>query len=78
MPKMTLAEKQEFRDAYKAAYLATASGKEYTLSTGGTSRTVKREDSEKMRQEYLFWDGEVTKAEAGNSGIKTKFITPAW
>lgn len=73
----TLAEKTAFRDEFKAAYLAVINGKSYTISTGGTTRVVTRQDAEWLRKEMFFWDEKVTQEQSGKqSGLPTKFGTP--
>lgn len=73
---LTLAEKEENRDAAKTAYKAALGGKSYSINPGGgTGRSVSRQEVKTLRDEYLYWQQQVDKDNAGAKGIPTKFIT---
>ncbi len=71
-----LAEVTEQKARWKAAYNALASGKNYSMSAGGSSRTLTRQDLETTRDQYFFWSQELQKIEANKQGINMKMITP--
>lgn len=73
----TADEEVEFRDTFKAAYLAVASGKSYTIATGGTTRVLTRQDLTSVRDEYFFWQDKVEKRVNGRpAGMPQRFGTP--
>lgn len=73
----TLTEVTEFYTEFKAAYLALISGKSYTINTGGTSRSLTRQDLSTVKKEMMFWKNEAEKINNDNSGIIKRFGTPA-
>lgn len=73
---MTITEIDEILVELKAAYKAAASGKAYTINTGGTSRAITRNDLTVLRGEIKQWETERAQLVTG-TGIKTKFITGA-
>lgn len=72
----SLAEVQEIRDKYFAALLAVIDGKEYSISTGASSRTFKRNDIDEIEKWLKYWDLELTKIQTGRRGIPIKQGTP--
>ena len=49
-------EIEEFYVAFKAAYVALASGvKAYTINTSGSSRSVTRHDLPQVKKEMIYW-----------------------
>lgn len=71
-----LTDAQTFYTAWKAAYLATASGKSYEINTGGSVRKLTRNDVDTAKKEMLFWKSEVTRLQSGQTSNRFKFITP--
>ena len=71
-----LTEATEQRERWKKAYNALSSGKSYSLSTGGSSRALTRQDLAMTREQYFFWAQECQKITAGLQGINMKMITP--
>ncbi len=72
---MTLAQKTAFRDAAEAAYLAAYKAKSYNINLGGTARTLARQELKTLKEDFLYWQREVDKADGTASGITTKFGT---
>lgn len=72
---MTLAEIDSTIAIIKTAYAAVLSGKAYTLSTGGTSRSVTRQDMGALRDELRYWEAERARV-AGTGGRRFAFGTP--
>jgi len=61
----------------KAAYKASISGKSYSIDTGGTSRSVTRNDAQSLLNQLQYWETQRINLVNGSSGgIPTKFITP--
>ncbi len=75
---VTVVELQELVDVTRAAYLAAVKAKSYSISPGGTSRSVQRQELDKLRADLLYWERELQKANAGRRGIPTKFITATY
>jgi len=71
----TLTQIDGFIANIEAAYNAAISGKSYTINTGGTSRSVTRNDADKLLTQLQYWQGEREKVVNGGTGIPTKFIT---
>jgi hypothetical protein len=67
---MTIAELTELRDAWKAAYIATAGGVSYTINTGGTSRSLTRADATTCRTEYQYWQNQLDIANGETRRVK--------
>lgn len=65
---------QEMYDLWKNAYIALASGQEYSISTGGSSRTLKRGDIETVRKQMEYWEQRVSDLQGGTR--RRKFIVP--
>lgn len=61
---VTLDEAQLLRDAYKAALLAIASGKSYTIG----DRTLTRADERFVKQTFAEYDQLVTNLQSGRAG----------
>ncbi len=53
---MTKDEIQTHYNAWLAASMALANGQEYTLQTGGGSRTLKRTDAAEVRNWLNYWE----------------------
>jgi hypothetical protein len=75
MATWTLKEIDGFIANLKSAYTSAISGKNYTINTGGTSRSVTRNDIVSLLNQIEYWQLEKSKLD-GDSGIPTKFITP--
>ena len=74
---MTLAEKIVIRDRALAAYQKALDGANYSVSSGGGSRSYQRQDLQKLRAEYEYWQAEVAKEENGNTR-DIRFIVPRY
>lgn len=71
----TLAQAQSYLDELKRAYFACMSGKSYTINTGGTSRSLTRNNLKELREEMVFVEQEIKSLESGRS-VNIKYITP--
>ena len=71
----TAAEGREYLAELKAAYRAVMTGKSYTINTGGTSRSITRNNLSELRDEIVFVESEIQTMETG-SGLNVKYITP--
>jgi hypothetical protein len=71
---LTLAEATEFRAAYKAALLAIATGKSYTIG----SRTLTRADERFVRDEFNRYDAIVDQLSKGAApgGVRAARVVP--
>lgn len=56
---LTLAEATEMRQLWLDAYKAISTGKNYSINTGGSLRTLTRQDVDEARREFFFWDEQV-------------------
>lgn len=74
----TETEIKEFIDLWTDAYKALTTGKSYSINTGGSSRSLTRQDLKLVREELQYWQGELKKLETAsqNRGLRVKFITP--
>ena len=72
----SLAEATTFFNNWKDAYLAVTSGKGYTINTGGTTRSLTRQDADSCLKHMNYWQSEIGKINSGKLGIPTKFVTP--
>jgi hypothetical protein len=52
---MTLAIAEANRDIALKAYTAALEGASYSINTGGTSRSLSRQQIDKLRHEYEYW-----------------------
>ena len=75
---LTIPELTELRDTTKAAYLSAVKAESYSISPGGTSRSVKRQALDKLRTDFLYWQTQLDKALTGKRGVPTKFITATY
>ena len=66
---------QEFLTALEEAYAAIITGKSFTLSFGGNTRNLTRQDIDTVREEMMFWSSYISKIENGNRGLDMKFGT---
>jgi len=69
---LTLTDAQELVDDAKVAYKLALKTLNYAISTGGTNRSLARQDVEKLRQHFLFWCGEVDRLSATPIGKKVR------
>jgi len=70
---MTLAEAQDLRAAWLAAYRAVATGQSYRIG----NRQLTRADAELCRRELHYWDGEVERLTAGRrAGGRVMRVVP--
>jgi hypothetical protein len=74
----TLTEAQEFLTLYTDAYKAIVSGKSYSINTGGTSRSLTRQDLEEIEAKMFYWKNYVRQLGESNPnrGNRIKFIKP--
>ncbi len=71
---MTLIEANTILTQLKAAYLSAINGKSYTINTGGTARSITKQDAVWLRNEIQYWESYVSNITNNTKGIKTKFI----
>ena len=71
----TLAEIEEYLTLAKAAYKKTFDANNYSISSGGNSRSIGRQKMEDLLNQIKYWEGEKTKVQNGTTGIPVKFIT---
>jgi len=78
MSVWTLTEAESFYSQWKTAYEALIGGKSYTINTGGTSRTLNRQDLQMVKDEMFYWKNYVEQLDKTNPnrGSRVKFITP--
>jgi uncharacterized protein with PIN domain len=72
----TETEAQQYLDKLKEAYFACMSGKSYTINTGGTSRSLTRNNLKELREEMTFVEQEILAFRNGRS-VNVKYITPS-
>ena len=65
---MNLQEAISLRDAAHAAYLKSLEAKSYQVGDGSTARSLERNTSTQLQNEYLRWDAEVTRLQAAARG----------
>lgn len=72
---ISLADATELKNLAFTAYKSALAGKQYSISTGGTSRSFSRQEIDKLRSDYLYWSDEVSRIESG-TGIKVRYGVP--
>ena len=74
----TLAESTEFLTLWTAAYKAVIAGQSYSINTGGTSRSLTRNNLKEIKDEMMFWKNYVNQLGETDPtrGQRVKFITP--
>lgn len=75
MAGITLAQAGAQLTAWLAASTAVAAGQSYTISVGGSSRTMTRADAAAIQKQITFWDRQVKRLTRG--GLAIKGATPA-
>ena len=70
---MTKDQIQAHLDVWYAADAALASGQEYTMQTGGGSRTLKRVDAAEVRSMISYWEQKLNNIQ----GIKNNPVSYA-
>jgi hypothetical protein len=76
---ITLIQAEAQLTAWLAASTAVASGQAYSMSSGGSSRTLTRADAKEIRENIKFWNDmvkSISKSSSGTGGIATRFATP--
>ena len=63
---MTLAEATAAALAAKTAYFEALKSSKYTYEMGGSKRSLERQDPEKLKKDWIYWQGEVDRL-SGNS-----------
>lgn len=79
MAGITLAQAQAQLDTWLAANTAVAGGQEYEIDTGsGGRRRLKRADAAEIREQIVFWDGQVKSLTSSSSGGRRRhrYIVP--
>ncbi len=66
---MTLLEAQALRTAAYSAYMEALKSEEYEFSDGGMKRKLKRQDIEKLKADFLYWDSEVKRIESSKNRV---------
>lgn len=76
MAGITLQQARAQLDAWMAASAATATGQEYAIGT----RKLRRADAAEIRQQIIFWQGQVAKLSAaprsGPRGMRVSYGVP--
>lgn len=72
----TKAEAQAYITALKTAYTAVMSGTEYTMTIGGNTRRMKRNDMKTLREEIEYWEQYIDDLDESTQGLKMKFGVP--
>jgi hypothetical protein len=62
------------RDQAKAAYQRALDAQQYQINSGGASRSITRQDLDKLYQHWQRLESEVAKLESQSP--RTKFIVP--
>jgi hypothetical protein len=75
---MDLATATEHRDAWLAADLALAANLEYTISTPGGTRHLKRTDAAEVRNQLAYWNRAVKNATAIARGQTPGYAVASW
>lgn len=76
MSAITLEEATEFYTAAKTAYLKALEGENYSISTGGSSRSFKRQTIEKLRADMEYWAAECSRLSQADPSIKVRYGYP--
>lgn len=71
----TLAEAQAIQTQLKTAYAALITGSEFSITMGGNTRRLKRQDMDQIRKEIDYFSSVIKQLENGTSGIPMKFGT---
>lgn len=78
MAGLTLANAEAQLALWLAASAAVATGQEYEIDTGNGRRRLKRADAAEIRQQIVFWNGQIatlTSAAAGGR-TRTRYVVP--
>ena len=70
----TLAEIEEYLTLAKAAYKKTFDANNYSISSGGNSRSIGRQKMDDLLNQIKYWESEKTKVQNGTTGIPVKQI----
>ena len=66
---MTLSEAINIRDDALTAYREALKSESYGINTGGTSRNIKKQQIDKLRSEYQFWQAEVDRLQGSRRRV---------
>jgi len=72
---LSIADLTELRDTAKVAYLIALKGKNYGLSTAGTTRSFTRQEIDKLRADFEYWDRRIDELNSG-TGMKMRYGLP--
>jgi len=72
----TLAEVTSFYTIAKAAYENALSGDQYTIGSGGSNRSLKRQSLEKLQATMEYWQSRIDILNGDSR--KIKFATPRY
>lgn len=67
---------QVILDKATTAYQAALSGNQSSFTEDGVTRQITRQGLKVLRDEMNYWQAQINRANSGNNGIATKFITP--
>lgn len=73
---MDLTKAQEIYAKLEEAYLAVLSGKAYSITVGGNTRSFTRQSMTELRKEMNHWSSYINKLQSGKRGLDVKFGTP--
>ncbi len=76
MASISITEKRDWLAKWKTAYESVVTGKSYTINTGGTSRSLTRQDADTILKHIEYWQREVDRAESGQRGLNIRFGVP--
>ena len=65
---MTLTEAIQLRDAAKTAYLKSLDALSYQVGDGATARSLTRNSSTQLRNDFNYWEGVVKTLTAQGAG----------
>ncbi len=72
MAQITLTEAQSFYTQAKTAYISALGGDTYTISTGGSSRSFKRQSIKELKEQMEYWASEVDRLSLTDTGMKIR------
>lgn len=74
MAGITLVQAEAQLASWLAASTAVAAGQSYTISVGGSSRSMTKADAAVIQKQITFWDRQVKRLTRG--GLAVKGATP--
>lgn len=71
---MTLAEAEAKLAIYEAALDTVAAGRAYSIESGGSSRSLTRQDLDEIRKTIDWLEGKITKLQATAGGNRVSYV----